>query len=162
MIVNHQHKFVFVQVPKTASTSMKHRLQEYQDYPRIARHATLGQILTKYPGLQHYFKFGVTREKDTWLDSCYRWAKRKQDHQSARRDMSYDEWRESNYSPNWYHRDGVGEFLPPWRDCRPEHWLDGCDFILNFETLDRDWTWACELIGIPHEPLLHLNKDKHK
>lgn len=162
VIISDQHQFVFVEVPKTASTSMKTALMPYNTRPRIARHATLGMILQRYPDVAEYTKFGVRRDLEDWQRSCYRWARRKQDHPVAHRDMTWDEYAESKYVPNWYHRDGISQFLPSWMSCRPDHWLHGCDFTIPFEDLEYGWEQACRILDIPYKRLLHLNRDKHK
>lgn len=162
MIVNKERRWVFVQTPKTGTTSIKQVLQKYQDYPRIARHAPLAQILDHYRELDGYLKVGFTRDRDDWLRSCYRWARRKQDHPAAHRNMTYEEWLASDYHPNWWHRDGISKYMPAWADVSPDDWVQGCDLILRFETLSETWPLLCQRLGIPHEYLPHMNRDKHK
>jgi hypothetical protein len=119
-------------------------------------------ILDHHPEVKDYFKFGVTRDPKAWRDSCYRWARRKQDHQAAHRNMTYPEWRASNYVPNWWHRDGISKYLPPWHMVEPDDWVAGCDFILRFERLDEDWQALGWRLELPLPALQHLNADKHK
>ena len=41
-------------------------------------------------------------------------------------------------------------------------WLDGCDFIGQFESLSLDFYKACNLVGIKGKGLPHINKTEHR
>ena len=63
MIVSQEHRFVFVQIPHTASTGIARYLVDHYGGQRVlAKHSTLDQFLALAPRDWHgYYKFGAIR-----------------------------------------------------------------------------------------------------
>ncbi len=65
MIISHQHKYLFVELPHTGSTAISHELREHYDGVSILeKHATYYQFL----------KVATAEEKQYWLMSSKRAA----------------------------------------------------------------------------------------
>ena len=63
MIVSHEHRFVFVQIPHTASTGIgRYLVNHYGGKEVLAKHSTLDEFLALAPPEWHgYYKFGAIR-----------------------------------------------------------------------------------------------------
>ncbi len=71
MIVNHQQKYVFVSIAKTASTSIRRRLGYFDDPPPEIYHMFLRDIIKQQPKAKDYFKFAFVRNPYDRLYSTY-------------------------------------------------------------------------------------------
>lgn len=71
MYIDHNRRFVFVSVPKTASTSINVMLNNnYHQKPSL-HHSTIEDIINRYPEVSEYYRFGFTRNPWDKFVSCY-------------------------------------------------------------------------------------------
>ena len=170
-MINHQHKFIFIHIPRTGGTSIEevfsHKARKY------GKHQTLKTLEDQNLVPEDYFKFSFVRNPWSLTVSQYHF-KWKSPHDGARRwrkkhekfsKLSFGEWVSHPFfqSPTIRSVDiairggNAGTFL---------EWVKGkevkVDFIGRFENLQQDFNVVCEKIGIPYKKLPHKFKTKHK
>lgn len=73
MIVSKEKEFIFIEVPKTASTSIKLLLEPYSDENDIPKHATANAAKRQLGGsFDQYTTYAVVRRPYDWLSSWYK------------------------------------------------------------------------------------------
>jgi len=181
MRISHKHKFVFLSVPKTGSSSIREALFPYSDI--------LSNGDTKSPYFHHvsakvlknhfrkmgwnwddYFKFAFVRDPWDKLVSSYNYALNMAGNTSnlipdvfkikcleiekLKGFEEYLEYIRNNMISNQY----LNQYLKLYSD-------EGdllIDFVGNFETIQDDFNHALDEIGLPRVALPHINKSKHK
>lgn len=183
MIISHKHRFIFIEVPKTASSSIANFLQEYlpknniecerheiisgsdwvftrkktDTYPHCHRHCDLLSVLKDFPNASKYFKFCFVR--NPW-DRVISWFFYKKGQlKNPKRKQSFNEFlKEIQLSPQI-------EIM--------NHTPQNFDFIGRFENLQNDFETICDKIDINFHHLPHIiplshqptfvgnNKNKH-
>lgn len=73
MVISHRHRYLFVEVPFTASTSISAKLRNNYDGERILwKHANLSQFMRRAGKEERqYFVFGTVRNPLDWIVSDY-------------------------------------------------------------------------------------------
>ena len=71
MYINHDKKFVFVSVPKAASTSINVMLNNNFHQKPSLHHSPIEDIINRYPEISDYYRFGFTRNPWDKFVSCY-------------------------------------------------------------------------------------------
>ena len=155
MIVNHEYKYVFVAVAKTACTSIQRSLERAPDPPPEIYHMRLKDILNQHPDAKNYFKFGFVRNPYDRLASAYYDFKNSPNHRSwAYPIYQYERFRDFVLDLN----DG------PCKDfihLRPQYdYLEykggiGVDFIGRFENLLNDFRSVVSHVGLNERELSH-------
>jgi hypothetical protein len=167
MIVDHDKKYLFVAVPKTASISLQFSLGHGNDIPEPPLyHQTLAEALERHPEAAEYFKFGFVRNPWARLISLYKDFTIKRVHQysgKVRHDRPlFSEFRDFEdfcvrvHDTDW--KDDV--FL---RSQSAYLYVGGelaADFVGRFEHLQRDFDYICETVGVKPE-LLKMNEGKY-
>ena len=82
MIIDHESKFIFVAVAKTACTSIHRSFEITQDPEPNIYHMHLKDIIKTNPEAKGYFKFGFVRNPYDRLVSAYHDFKHCEGHQS--------------------------------------------------------------------------------
>ncbi len=166
MILSHLHKFIYIAVPKTGTTSIqKHveslNLTEIQIYNlrnddklpdgmRFRKHMKASYLKNDINEFDKYFKFTFVRNP---YDRVVSWV--------------YYYLRNNKIN---LHKHSFKELI---FKCPEYIWECQCDFIfddaknlMNFvgktENLQEDFNTICDKIGIPQKQLPHKNKSKHK
>lgn len=170
MIISDHKKFFFIHNPKSAGTSLRRDLFqydtnpfrfEYQRYvPGLERSIELFHVCAAdwkavWPDRDFgtYFKFGFVRDPYTRLFSS--WDEFRRQHKYEGDD--FNAWLRTNLTPANVRYD--------WKYTHfcPQHYFfySGvfcrADFIGRFENLGRDWATICQMVKIPIHGL-----DKHK
>ncbi len=147
--LSYNYNFLFIPVPKTASTSMWNTLSPFVD------EAPLEDIY--HPQLkslqEHFLKRGLVWED--YFSFCF--VRNPWD-----RIISFFHQFIASYHDcpaNWFAK---GK-LPPSQlsFMEDDHGKIPLNFIGRFETLEKDFNLICSKIGIPYKKLSHLNKSKH-
>lgn len=149
-MISHEYRCIFVEVPKTGSTSIR-RLIGYPPKP----HLNLQQIQADMDpaAFERYFKFGFVRNPWDRTVSLYL---RREGIQMADQ-MSFCEfvdWIQNSSDTCIHptsHKNQLDWFLTP-------EGRVGVDFIGRFETLQADWQKIAEKLGITAD-LPHENKN---
>jgi hypothetical protein len=158
-MINHSLQCIFVQVPKTGSTSISKTINANLQKKRIRPHSDIMQIKEKVAenAFDNYFKFGFVRNPWCRAVSLYH---RKQGTQMRHR-MSFTEF------INWHNYATDTCIYPTQKKYQLDFFTDSTgeilvNFIGRFESFQQDFNTACDKMGIPHQQLPHKNKGKHK
>jgi hypothetical protein len=167
MIINKEHHFIFVHVPKTAGNAVEVTLPKcnrrknrklFRQMVPTEKHLHLED--TKPDGM---FSFGFTRNPWDRMVSLYHFRSQK-DNQNNK----FDQQRLKDLGFEKCLLTGIlGINNPPWD--RPElnmtndamTWLEGCDFIGQYEKLQEDFDFICKVLKLGQRDLPHTNSSKH-
>ncbi len=165
MIINHEHEFVYVALPKTGSYSI-HGYFKVGDHPEPHLHHAGIRELPPFP--EHYFKFAFVRNPWSKLVSIYHDF-------TLRRGCQYS-------GLVWHDKPLLSEFKDFEDFCRglgQSHWFgdvffrpqsvfvtnpDGSiamDYVGRFEQLDEDFEQICSAIGVSYHRLEEANKGQY-
>ena len=134
MVINHAKKFIFIHVPRTGGYSA-YEMMGIKD--RGGLHYSRRRFRRT-----RYFSFGFMRNPWDRMYSCYRKQKKvlvKHQHRTFKQ----------------YLFEGIddGNLI----DKQAMWFLEGCDYIGFYETLQQDWDIINRIIGLPVKTLPHLN-----
>ena len=153
-MINHDLKCIFVEVPKTGSTSIRSIIGQ-PETPHLDIRQIKNEI--KPEEFDTYFKFGFVRNPWDRAVSLYN---RKEGVQLKHKISFADFARWHDYATDTcihptrkkyqldFFTNSAGELL--------------VDFIGKFENLQEDFSSICDKIGIPRQELPHENKTNHK
>lgn len=172
MMISHEHRFVFVELPRTGSTAVRHELRDtYGARPILHKHATYEEFLRQASDDEKtYFVFsGIRNPLD---DAVSLYFKLKTDHKSRRTDpdraprhrrllnglrdramFRYVSREDADFST----------FFLKFYQFPHDTWAslshERFGFVMRFEQLSEDFEKALRLIGIePVRPLPVVNR----
>ncbi len=172
MIISHRHKYIFVQLPRTGSTTIGRELRNLYD----------GQeILYKHCSYNEFLKFASAEEKEYFVFSCIRnplddavsrYFKLKTNYRDRYTDQEKLERRQQNFveriEDRLYHyiqeNDAdFADFFLKYYFISYNDWSSidhkNLDFVVRFENMQEDFAKAVELIGMEQiRPLPIRNK----
>jgi hypothetical protein len=171
MIISHEHRYLFVELPRTGSTAIRRELRDlYGGVPILHKHATYEEFLRKAtPAERGYFVFsGIRNPLD---DAVSQYFKLKTDHNRRMTDPSrtprakpllnrivdrrifrYLERTDATFADYFMRY----QWLPYDRWSSLSH--DRFDFVIRFEHLAEDFDEVLRRIGIdPKRPLPRVN-----
>ena len=164
-MISRKHKFIFIEIPKTATTSIREAIRPFSDpikgEPKIVlwkdalreRHYTYNEHAVKYPEeCKNFFKFTFVRNPWCRMASFYIFQKN------------------SNFLalPSLSATASFKDLLLASEDyieLTQYDYVNGFDdnsFIGRFESLQQDFDIICDKIGISRQQLPHSNKTEHK
>jgi hypothetical protein len=172
MIISHQHRYLFVELPRTGSTAVRRELRAmYDGEPILHKHATYEEFLAiATEDERRYFVFSAIR--NPLDDAVSRFFKFQTDHKGRYTDPD----RRPKHKPLLnrvldqsafrYVRRGQGSFAAFLRRYYPlpfDTWASlshaRFDFVMRFERLGDDFAEALRRIGIePLRPLPVANR----
>jgi hypothetical protein len=171
-MINHEHKFLFLHLPKTGGTSINKFFNDtFDNNERHFGHPYLSEYIydkktDKHSNLNDYFKFTIVRNPYDRLVSAFFYIKEDSE-------FPFD----ISFRKKWKLKDDtfesfVKEKLPiilANKDTRPRHFkpqvefgTTGLDYIGSFNTMQDDMNIICNKIGIERQDLPHLNSSIHK
>ena len=170
MIVSHEHRYVFVEVPHTGTVAINRELQEnYGGKPVLRKHATYRDFLRQAtPDERTYFSFaGVRNPLDLAVSRYFRFKLKE------RPAMGNPEWIAKHGSvaqklelrvAQWIVRNDASfeDFLLRWYRVPFDSWtsLDQARYgsVIRFERLQEDFARTLRQIGLePVRPLPEAN-----
>lgn len=171
MIISHKHRFVFVEVPHTASHSIAEQLiKHYGGQPILRKHSNITQFLGQAsPEERRYFKFATVRNPLDTATTDY--AKLAGNHRGQFTNpamliengghVTKDHLREFNFIRD--HNADFPTFFKKFRNKLYNNWFLIGDRhyqqIIRFERLQEDFSSVLENIGIEQvEPIPHVNR----
>tara|TARA_R110000772_G_C13255301_1_gene434861 strand:- start:8 stop:586 length:579 start_codon:yes stop_codon:yes gene_type:complete len=160
-MISHEHRVVFIHIPKCAGTSMENYLKDFQFSADGHTHETHKELLRKKRS-KDYYKFSFTRNPFDKMVSEFKWFTDQQNKWNGPACRIY--YNNVNFKTfvkkfitahvgDGYHVLSQYDILIP---------LEHIDFIGRFENLENDFSDVCNKIGIPWQKLPHINKRKHK
>ncbi|RMH01030.1 MAG: hypothetical protein D6706_02635 [Chloroflexi bacterium] len=175
MIISHQYRYVFVELPRTGSTAVSHELCElYGGVPVLYRHATLEELWRIAPKkVRDYFVFsGIRNPLD---DAVSLYFKYRNDHKGQfsaidngrffTRLVNFPRLRRFRYIRQ--QDAGFAAYFLRFYSWPYNNWSaithSRCDFVIRFEHLAADFERVLRLIGLePQRPLPVVNKTAGK
>lgn len=156
---SHEHKFIYVHIPKTGGSSIEHilnpnvsldsdpRARDFGNTKFKTKHWTIKEYKNSiHPdNFKKYFKFAFVRNPWDLHASLYSWLK------ALGNDITFKEHIHNQFNSNTM---GFDHFI-----C-DEDGEELVDFIGKFETLQKDFDIICDKIGFPKKSLPHINKVK--
>ena len=182
MRISHKHKFVFIAVTKTASSSIRSAIYNFVDLrptdfgedvtPHIKSVDLKKKFIEKGWDWDEYFKFAFVRNPWDRIVSQFKYKHGYiETHivdQLKKGDGKY------NFKHNLLNFRGFLDHLVMTNNEKKNLYLKQVDWIFDknkknmvdfvgrFENLQEDFNIVCDKIGIPHRQLPHQNKTKHK
>ena len=175
MIISHKYRFLFVEVPHTASHSISEQLiAHYGGKPILRKHANVTQFLGAASAAEKsYFKFTTVRNP---LDSATTdFAKLEGNHREQFTNpamliengghVTKDHLREFHYIHG--NRADFASFFKAFRNKLYNNWFligdQYFDYVIRFEYLQEGFSEVLEKLDICQiEPLAHVNKTSAK
>ena len=154
-MINHEHKCVFIHIPKTAGVSIYSVFKS-----RVQNHKTLDEHEGWKP---EYFKFCFVRNVwDRFLSTYFYFKnygrRRPGDLKAGKIINQFKDFKDFTRS---FHK-VKNKFSGRHFKCQT-YWLDDrMDFIGMFENLQGDFNTICDKLGMPRQELPRKNKSKHK
>ena len=164
MRISHKNKFVFLAVPKTASTTIRLALTKYSDklseddadspyHHHVSAKKLKKHFRYKNWNWNEYFKFAFVRNPWDRVVSIYGYLKSRALENRPKpvfylnNTKTFKEYIFNGvyYQPQLNHFGNISEF-----------------YIGKFENLQQDFDIICDKIGIPKQQLPHKNATKHK
>ena len=140
MIINEEHKFIFVHVFRTGGSSVEHAFGKHMGgYPT---HYKLEDV----PNWKEYFSFGTVRNPWDRIVSAYNY--------SIRRNQFTGTFEE------YVARFASGR-LRTEKQYAQHDMIKNCSYIIRFEHLEEDFKEACSLVGVTPPALPHVWKTTH-
>lgn len=182
-MINHEHKFIFIHIPKCGGTSVESIFDPHAHINNVSgehngitwrKHMTFKTHELLFSDLNDYFKFSVVRNPWDMTVSMYNYMWHSNNSwpnewrsklNSQDKSKSFKNWVTSPFftSPTIRSADIL---LDGGKDGEFSDWLMGLncslDFIMRFENLQNDFDIVCDKIKIPRQQLPHHNKTKHK
>lgn len=175
MIISHQHKFVFIEIPHTGSHSISHELTElYGGEAIIRKHANVSQFIRQSAReAKGYFKFATVRNPLDYMVTTYQKLKNNHKGQYTNEKallvngghVTSHHLRQFDFV---YNKNGsFQDYLERFYDAIYNNWfLVGShhfDYVMKFEDLQREFSHVLKLIGLAQtRPLPHINPTKDK
>lgn len=172
MVISHKHRYLFIEVPGTASWAIRNELLEcYGGEPIVHKHAAFSEFARgAKPEQREYFVFATVRNP---LDSLvsrylkYRYPRRELPERELLEELVIDYAdlrRQQDIVSNSrsftdylrkYHRRPLSEMIDLSRR--------RLDYVIRFETLQQGFSEVLSLLGIPQvRPLPVINRTRGK
>lgn len=178
MIISHQHKFIFVAIPKTATHAIRGALrphlgkydweqcslfeQKTFPIPNLAKsrhgHLNIEEVRHFFPknALNNYFKFCFIRNPlERFISACNFWHRNSSIMEKAPLDtmksMIYDKAIRGRIL-----------FKPQANFIQNKFGELNVDFIGNYYAINRDFSYICRIINLGYNTLETINKTKIK
>lgn len=180
-MIDHEHKFIFIHIPKCAGTSVYKALIPENDWHYninvtkhggwdaknkiYKQHATALQTKEFYrPDFDNYFSFTFTRNPWSKVVSDYFWMTNSDGRMRKGTFLEYlnneNDFDLENLKKETFYR--YDHIIPQTDFILDKNGENMVNFIGRFENLQNDFDIICEKIGIPQQQLPHKNKTNHK
>lgn len=160
MIISHRHRYVFIELPRTGSSTINQELRKnYDGQWLLGKHSTYHDFLrVASPDERSYFAFSGIRNPLDVTVSRYAQvltdARERFSNEDKRRKRTSLPEKVENRVYDWVHRNNADfeAFLLHWYWLPYDTWSSmdhhKLDFVIRFEWLDGDFAEALRLIGL--------------
>ena len=158
-MINHEHKFIFIHVPKTGGTSIESFFGGCKEYS----HDDLKTHIKKHKNTKKYFKFGFVRNPWDRMVSEYKWLTNtnlKVPGEKAKqfwRTKTFKEFCTLFFEPKYNKLADNNHVLPQLDFFNP---VDSMNFIGRFESFQKDFDIVSKKFGIKDSKLENRMKVK--
>ena len=181
MRISHKHKFVFIAVTKTASSSIRSAIYNFVNLsptdfgedvtPHITSVDLKKKFIEKGWDWDEYFKFVFVRNPWDRIVSQFEYKRKYIETHIVDQLKKGD--RKYNFTQKLLNFRGFLDHLVMTNENKDLYlkqvdWIfdknkkNLVDFVGRFENLQEDFNIVCDKIGIPHRQLPHQNKTHHK
>jgi hypothetical protein len=156
MLINHDRRFIFYHVPKTAGSSIRAALQAQPDTrrpPNAGKHMTPAEFARTWRGLldwrlRRYFSFCFVRDPWERFGSLHRFLLRRPMKKPIPRDLNDFALALEDRAP----------YIMEFHSIRPQaHFADGVAFVGRYERLQQDFAIILKRLALPDVALGHKN-----
>jgi chondroitin 4-sulfotransferase 11 len=161
-MISHEHRFVFIEIQKTASKSIRSLF----GIPG-ADHSTVRTLSAQHSDIwKSYFKFAFVR--NPWDRLVSGFVYRRSGGNQSPKDKQWAELYPGDFKAfcqkleTFMALEGENMFLSQHEWLIDESGKVGVDFIGHFEKLQSDWEQICQKLGIPSQTIPHINRGDHK
>ncbi len=151
MVISDSHRFIFLAVPKTGTSSIELALEPYRSpiTAQFNKHATCSRLQRDLPGevWQSYFKFAFVRNPYDLMQSWYFYRQREElaapehpRHHLYTGNLAFEEFI-LGFAKNELMLRQVDFIAPYGRGVQ-------VDFVGKYETLEQDFQQICEHLGL--------------
>jgi hypothetical protein len=157
-MISHKHKWAWVAINKTATTSLSSVLvRKSVPANKSQKHQTLLEIhdILTQQQFDEYFKFSFVRDPWDRIVSLYLYRTRRR----RNRRIGFEDWLKKQH--DIIQRGGGDKFTAPqtfW--LKDNSGVINMNFIGKVENIDRDWSKVCRLMGIEYHKLPVLKKGR--
>lgn len=148
MIISHDLRFIFIHVQKTGGTSIMQALltqvKKSEPLPESMFHASITEVLEKFPETKGYFKFAFIRNPWDRLVSLYEFI-RQTPNIPGHKEVLTMSFSDFLIDQDKYH---TGQLSM----------VTGLDFIGRYENLEYDFDKVCTTLNLPKLVLPVANK----
>jgi hypothetical protein len=159
---------VFVHIPKTAGTSIRHKLASFPDtnprrYVRLKTHSRAFEyrIALGEKRWKEYFSFAFVRNPfDLMVSSYFWWLEKAHDHRRTKRGQREVRAMEdfSAFTRSRLGREFINEFKGDIFDWISQDGEIIVDFVGRVESLQDDWHTVCRRLGLAVSDLPRANR----
>ena len=177
MRISHKHKFVFIAVPKTGSSTIRKTLDPLSDikstgdkdspyYWHTSAASLKKHFIEQGWDWNKYYKFGFVRNPWDMVVSSYFYLKYKHESRFNYKDFNFEDFvfggphHTAGSLLNFRHMPANANQIDFFIDYNSEQNL--VNYIGYFEDMQKDFNEICAEIGITQEALPQINKTKHK
>jgi chondroitin 4-sulfotransferase 11 len=163
-MINHEHKFIFIHIPKTGGTSLAKALDPTFPMNSNSKHRDAMYFKEKCPEkFSSYFKFSLVRNPWARAVSYFHFKKRRK---RLAHDMTFSEFCNILINGKDSPRVRDGNFFLHGRESLDflldEDGNSTMEFIGTLENFQADFDIVCDKLGIPRKEVPHTFKTNHK
>ena len=175
MLISHKHKFVFIEIEKTGSTSIRNMLENYfkkdvtiftypsRKFPLLHRHNTIKEAVESIPECKNYFKFSFVRNPWDREVSRFFWNIQKRDVlikeinnlKIQSKSKIKNKQKQVEFFQKNFHIRNIQKEQSTYLCVGEEI---AVDFVGKLEMIKQDFSYICEKISMPLPEILHDNK----
>ena len=161
MEINHDKKFIFIAVARTASTSIKVRLNSPLNQPPNIYHASISKVLKENPDISNYFKWAFVRNPWDRFVSSYFEFKQIGHSKWANQLKPFESFESFLYNFPTHNISKDIHFIPQI-DCLSFNGKVAMDKICRFESLQKDFNEICQRFNLELKNLSKFRKNQFK